>query len=127
MQSFISATLTARTTLLYPARATTNTTDRHDLERALAQTPMEVRPKHILTNATGPPDPLFHVQPKPMGTVRLPRLLLIKPDCTCYEILNGLSSNRNSVGDEVITQKIKSPLYPSNNCLVRVLFQFQLI
>ena len=34
----------------------------------------------LIQACSSPPDPPFHVQPKPIGTVKLPRLLLIKPE-----------------------------------------------
>jgi len=37
-----------------------------------------------------PSDPAFHVLPKPGGTTRFTRPLLIKPDCTFNEIIQGL-------------------------------------
>ena len=37
-----------------------------------------------------PPDPSPHVQPKPGGAARLPWLLLVKPDRTGNEILDGI-------------------------------------
>ncbi len=37
-----------------------------------------------------PPDPPFHVQSKPGGGFGLPRLLLVKPDRTSNEILDGI-------------------------------------
>ena len=40
-----------------------------------------------------PPDPTSHVQSKPGGGARLPRLLLVKPDRTGDEILDGLLSD----------------------------------
>ncbi len=39
-----------------------------------------------------PPDPTPHVQPKPGGG-QFPRLLLVKPDRTGDEILDGLLSH----------------------------------
>ncbi len=38
----------------------------------------------------GPPDPTPHVRPKPEGAAKLPRLLLVKPDRTGDEFLDGL-------------------------------------
>ena len=40
-----------------------------------------------------PPDPSLHVLSKPGGGKRLPRLLLIKPVCTCKTPPNGLCCN----------------------------------
>jgi len=74
-----------------------------------------------------PLDPPPNVQPKPIGIVRLPRFLLIKPDCTCYEILDSLLCKGKTLRAYVITKDVISLLYPSNNCLIRVLFQLQLI
>ena len=37
-----------------------------------------------------PPDPTSHVQSKPGGGTRLHWLLLVKPDGTCDEILDGI-------------------------------------
>jgi len=37
-----------------------------------------------------PTKPTPHVQPKPGGGQSLPRLLLVKPDRTCNELLDGL-------------------------------------
>ncbi len=48
---------------------------------------------HISRISLDPPDPAPHVQSKPGGGASLTRLLLIKPDGTSDEILNGLLSH----------------------------------
>ena len=45
--------------------------------------------------------------PKPGGTTRFPRPLLIKPDRTFNEIIQGLMGDTKPYRAEVIAQKIK--------------------
>ncbi len=53
------------------------------------------------------PDLTPHVQPKPGGGAKLPRLLLVKPDGTCHEILDGILGHGKALRAEVITQEIE--------------------
>ncbi len=39
-----------------------------------------------------PPDPPFHVQSKPIGVIRLPRLLLIKPEYSLFQLKSFLTN-----------------------------------
>ena len=55
-----------------------------------------------------PSYPPLPVLPKPGGTTRFPRLLLIKPDRTFNEIIQGLLGDGKPFRAEVIAQKIKS-------------------
>jgi len=57
-----------------------------------------------------PSYPPFCVLPEPGGATRFPRPLLIKPDCTFNEIIQGLLGDVKSFRAEVIAQKIESPL-----------------
>ena len=57
--------------------------------------------------------PALYVLPKPGGTTRLPRPLLIKPDCTLNEIIQGLFGDGKPFRAEVIAQEIKSSLGPA--------------
>ena len=68
-----------------------------------------------------PPDPSPHVQPKPGGAARLPRLLLVKPDRTGDRILDGILGHGQPLRAEVITQEIETPLDPADAGLVRAL------
>ncbi len=71
--------------------------------------------------------PSLCVQSKPGGGETLPRLLLIKPDCSWKKILHGLLCYPQPFRAEMISQKIKSSFCPSYNSLIRVFFQLQLI
>ena len=63
--------------------------------------------------APSPSYPALYVLPKPGGTTRLPRSLLIKPDCTFNEIIQGLLGDGKPFRAEMIAQKIKSSLGPA--------------
>ncbi len=70
-----------------------------------------------------PPDPPPHVQPKPGGGASLPRLLLIKPDGTFDEFLNGLKSHAEAFWAEMIAEGIEASLDPADKGLVGMLFE----
>jgi len=56
-----------------------------------------------------PTYPSLYVLPKPGGTTRFPRPLLIKPDCTFHEVIQGHLGDCRPFRAEVIAQ-IKSSL-----------------
>ena len=60
-----------------------------------------------------PSYPPLDVLSEPGGTTRVPRLLLIKPDRTLNEIIQGLSGDGKPFRAEVIAQKIESSLGPA--------------
>ena len=55
----------------------------------------------------------LYVLPKPGGTIRFPRPLLIKPGRTFNEIIQGLMGDAKPFRAEMIAQKIKSSLGPA--------------
>ncbi len=70
-----------------------------------------------------PRNPSLHVQPKPGGATVLPRLLLVKLEGTCNE--PGLLGDREPCRAEVIAQKVKPALDPTDEGLVGMLFETQ--
>ncbi len=58
--------------------------------------------------------PTPHVQPKPGDGQSLPRLLLVKPDRTCNEILDGFLAPEKPVRAEMMAEEIETPLDPAN-------------
>ncbi len=70
-----------------------------------------------------PPDPPPNVQPKPGGSASLPRLLLVKPDRTGDEILDGLLCERKLSGAEAVAEEVEAPLDAADEGLVRVFFE----
>ncbi len=83
---------------------------------------------HIPETRPCPSYPALCVLPEPGGATRSPpRPLLIKPDRTLNEIIQGLLGDGKAFRAEMIAQKIKSSLGPAHQCLIRVLFQLQFI
>ncbi len=70
-----------------------------------------------------PPDPWLPVQPEPGGGLGLARLLLVKLEGTCNE--PGLLGDREPCRAEVIAQKVKPALDPTDEGLVGMLFETQ--
>ena len=81
-------------------------------------------PRH---SGASPPDPAPHVQPKPDGGIGLPRLVLIKPDGTGGELLDGLCGQGKTFRAEPIAEEIEAALDAPDEGLVRVVnFRFWL-
>ncbi len=55
------------------------------------------------------------------GTIRSLPLLLIKPGSTLDEPLDRGLGYAQPIGAEMITEEIKAPLNPADECLIRVL------
>ncbi len=75
------------------------------------------------SGGTSPPDPPLHVQSRPGGGSNIPRLLLVKPDRTCHELLDGFCGHGETFWAEVIAEEIEASLGPANEDLVGVLQQ----
>ena len=63
--------------------------------------------------------PPLYVLPKLIGTTRFPRPLLIKPDRTFNEIIQGFFGDGKPFKVEVIAQKIKSTFGSANQGLMQ--------
>ena len=55
-----------------------------------------------------------------MSGASLPRLMLVKPDGACHELLDGLCGHGETFRAEVIAEEIEASLDPANEGLVRV-------
>ena len=75
--------------------------------------PLKVAWYRIPETRPCPSYPALCILPKPGGATRFPRPLLIKPDRTFNEIIQGLSGDGKPFRVEAIAQKIKSFLGPA--------------